>query len=215
MKNEQQGRSPAHRSGDSRSPANSRRLTLTRLAAGGAAVGGAAVLPSRWLRPVVESVLLPAHAQTSGPEDGDFFIELGGDDTFGIVSTRISGRGPSPRPWWLAWMIAPAQALEVQCSLCGICARLRNGKVTVTVVRYQTATDDVFCYEGEAPVGGTVVFNDHPEASGCTTPGPMDVVSVDGVAPARTLVLRSNGEEAAFYEDPSRTCACNGLACVE
>jgi len=214
MKNKQQSPGPAHHTGDSRSPPNSRRLTLTRLAAGSAAVGGAALLPSRWLRPVVESVLLPAHAQTSGPEDGDFFIDLGGNDIPDILSTRSSSHGTSPQPWWLAWMIPPARALEVQCSLCGICARLRNGKVTVSVVKYQTATDDVFCYEGEAPVGGTVVFNNHPEATGCTTPGPMDVVSVDGIAPARTLVLSSNGEEAAFYEDPSRTCACNGLACV-
>lgn len=48
---------------ETRSP--SRRRTLKRLASGGAVAGVVAAAPSRWTRPVVESVVLPVHAQTS------------------------------------------------------------------------------------------------------------------------------------------------------
>jgi len=44
-----------------------RRSTLTRLVTGSAINGAAAALPSNWTQPVVDSVLLPAHAQTSSP----------------------------------------------------------------------------------------------------------------------------------------------------
>ncbi len=52
-------------------PAASRRATLGRrrllkaLAAGGGAMAGAALLPGRWAKPVVEVGVLPAHAQVS------------------------------------------------------------------------------------------------------------------------------------------------------
>jgi hypothetical protein len=44
-------------------PVAERRRLLKQAMAGG--IVGAALLPERWLRPVVDSVIVPAHAQTS------------------------------------------------------------------------------------------------------------------------------------------------------
>jgi hypothetical protein len=44
----------------------SRRTLLKHLvAAGGSAIGAAAVLPDKWVKPVVDAVIVPLHAQTS------------------------------------------------------------------------------------------------------------------------------------------------------
>ncbi len=45
-----------------------RRLVLKTLAAGGGVVVAGKTLPQSWYKPVVETVVLPAHAQTSGCE---------------------------------------------------------------------------------------------------------------------------------------------------
>jgi hypothetical protein len=44
----------------------SRRKLLERVALGGAAIS-VTLLPSEWVKPVVETIVVPAHAQVSGP----------------------------------------------------------------------------------------------------------------------------------------------------
>lgn len=44
----------------------SRRKLLERVALGGAAIS-VTLLPSQWVKPVVETIVVPAHAQVSGP----------------------------------------------------------------------------------------------------------------------------------------------------
>jgi hypothetical protein len=44
----------------------SRRQALKTLLAAGGSIGAVSFLPAKWLKPVVESGVLPAHAQTSG-----------------------------------------------------------------------------------------------------------------------------------------------------
>jgi hypothetical protein len=44
----------------------SRRKLLERVALGGAAIS-VTLLPSKWVKPVVETIVVPAHAQVSGP----------------------------------------------------------------------------------------------------------------------------------------------------
>lgn len=41
------------------------RRRLIQIALGGSAIGGVALLPERWVQPVVDTVVLPVHAQTS------------------------------------------------------------------------------------------------------------------------------------------------------
>ncbi len=45
----------------------SRRRLLKALAVSGSALAGVKVLPDAWVKPVVESVVVPAHAQASPP----------------------------------------------------------------------------------------------------------------------------------------------------
>jgi hypothetical protein len=45
----------------------SRRRVLRKIMLSGGAIAGAGFLPDRWMKPVVNSVVVPAHAQTSAP----------------------------------------------------------------------------------------------------------------------------------------------------
>ena len=47
----------------------SRRKALKKIAIGGTIAAGASGLPPRWTKPIVDKVLVPAHAQTSPPPD--------------------------------------------------------------------------------------------------------------------------------------------------
>ncbi|SDO95475.1 hypothetical protein [Desulforhopalus singaporensis] len=44
-----------------------RRSALKKMAVGAGAVAGISLLPDKWSIPVVESIVVPAHAETSGP----------------------------------------------------------------------------------------------------------------------------------------------------
>jgi hypothetical protein len=48
---------------------SSRRRLLKKLAIGGGVVTTASSLPEKWKKPVIESVITPAHAQTSKERD--------------------------------------------------------------------------------------------------------------------------------------------------
>ena len=81
---------------------NSRRKLLKTFAAGSGAVVAGKNLPESWTRPVVDSVMLPAHAQTSPCSPTIVDIAAGNSDfstlvlalqTAGLVET-LSGPGP-------------------------------------------------------------------------------------------------------------------------
>lgn len=65
MKKKPEPSGSSHRGRGAACPATGRRSVLKRIAAGGATAGAAAAMPSAWTRPVVESIVLPAHAQLS------------------------------------------------------------------------------------------------------------------------------------------------------
>lgn len=65
MKKKSEPSGSSHRDPGAACPATGRRGVLKRIAAGGATAGAAAAMPSAWTRPVVESIVLPAHAQLS------------------------------------------------------------------------------------------------------------------------------------------------------
>ncbi|MDZ7841897.1 MAG: hypothetical protein U5R46_13935 [Gammaproteobacteria bacterium] len=61
MKKEKSGRS------DAANTENRRNTLKTLISGAGMAVAGSQTLPDRWLKPVVSSIVLPAHAETSPP----------------------------------------------------------------------------------------------------------------------------------------------------
>lgn len=197
-----------------------RRRSLRKLAAGSVAAGVAATVPGRWTRPVVESVLLPAHAQTSidVPEDGDFFLDLSdfpGSDDFGLRLDRGAA------PIWarlLDGVVPTAHAGEAPpprgCLPCGVCARIRGGNVTVTVTGLSDGGQGPFCLEASGRVGGTAPIQlVNGDTGDCEVVNSVEILRVEGIAPARTLVIDS-GSEAHLDEDPSRTCSCVDMACI-
>lgn len=200
-----------------------RRGALKRIAASGALVSAAVALPSRWTRPVVESVVLPAHAQTSAGNiaDGDFFpVE---DDDFIEVLELGENVAPSSSPSsWLAWLMPRAHAggnipniPTLQCGHCGACARIRNGQVTVTIVRFDIPNNTKTCYEAAGGFGETVGFNVIGTPSNiCTQPGVLKIVRLEGQAPNRVLVVSDGANETNLPEDPSRTCDCDAFPCA-
>ncbi len=62
---------------------DARRQLLKTLVAGGGVMASGKLLPDEWSRPVVESVLLPAHAQTTGDDSDD---EVDYDGVFAFVN---------------------------------------------------------------------------------------------------------------------------------
>lgn len=94
---------------------NSRRKALKSMLAASGVVAGSQALSSEWTRPLVESVVLPAHAQTS--------------DTASTYDSGLVGVGLlSTHPWYaksnlLDSLISPAQAgsysIGVRNSTCG------------------------------------------------------------------------------------------------
>lgn len=68
-----------------------RRHALKKIVVGGGVAAGLTQLPTQWVRPVVDKVMVPAHAQTSEPscEPTGFFEE--------VVDTSCQGDPPSYR----------------------------------------------------------------------------------------------------------------------
>ena len=82
----------------------SRRKLLKNLAAGG--VVGAA-LPAVWSKPVIDSVILPAHAQTTGPG-----VIVGGGGGGGGVTGPGPAPSGSPGRDLIDFFVSPAQAAQ-------------------------------------------------------------------------------------------------------
>jgi hypothetical protein len=199
-----------------------RRAAIRRLMLGGTV---AAAAPGTWTRPVVETIVLPAHAQTSPGHtlDGDFFPEPGGDGPPEIVPLDARrGSAKSSRLAWLDWLMpgayagsSPPEIPELPCSPCGLCARIEDETVTLTILRIESETLSEICYEASGKIGQTVHFS---LVSGlpvyCSTPGSIQIVRIEDEAPGRTLVLGDGTSELNLVEDPSRQCSCGELACI-
>lgn len=67
----------------------SRRRLLSAIALGG---GAAAVLPERWVKPVVDAVLLPAHAQATMVQNFGLYSNQNGNNVQGRLSTGLLDR---------------------------------------------------------------------------------------------------------------------------
>ena len=81
----------------------SRRKLLKSIAAGSGAIVAGKSLPESWKRPVVDSVMLPAHAQTSPPSTtfscsvvGQATINVSGGEVAGPIEYVVTNTGTGP-----------------------------------------------------------------------------------------------------------------------
>ncbi len=70
-----------------------RRKTIKKLVIGAGALAGYSMLPEQWTKPIIEQIILPAHAQTSGLTliDPLTLTLLSGTQTSATVSVRVAG----------------------------------------------------------------------------------------------------------------------------
>ncbi len=70
-----------------------RRKTIKKLVIGAGALAGYSMLPEQWTKPVIEQIILPAHAQTSGLTliNPLTLTLLSGSQASAIVSVRVAG----------------------------------------------------------------------------------------------------------------------------
>jgi hypothetical protein len=111
----------------------SRRKLLTTTAVLSAAVGTGEILPGEWTRPVVEAVLLPAHANISGCSgtfcdyaDGNVVVTISAGTVMATVGTDSGNGPPSPdgtfsfalgADRWIEGTITP-DCSEIQGGIC-------------------------------------------------------------------------------------------------
>lgn len=142
------------------SPSCSRRTMLKTALAGSAALAATEGLPARWVRPVIDSVILPAHAQASippvaqaaiGPFSTAGFVLASVAEPQRLAEHRNDTDSTSRHRWW-EWLMPAVHAQSVACfgdcafdlevsvnetsmTLCGVMSGAANapGGVPVTV----------------------------------------------------------------------------------
>ncbi len=82
----------------------SRRKLLRSIVVSGGAVATGKVMPESWIKPAIDSVLLPAHAQTSartGPTRTTFSQTLSSGELCAVLNTGLPV--PDPAPFLFDW----------------------------------------------------------------------------------------------------------------
>lgn len=188
MKNHfQRNRGPESASQPGQPLNTGRRGALTRMLAGGAAAGvTAASLPNAWTRPVVHSVLLPVHAQTTteetGPEDGSFAFP----DTLGQSDGLLN------------WLVPTAHAQTI-CVAAG-CAALEDGVVTVRV-----ADACGCCFSGTGGIGDSIkVTTSDSGCDACSIPD-IEIVELTGAPRVLSIMI---GDTLVDLTETDDTCDC-------
>ena len=102
---------PSSRRPSSGRPDPGRRNTLKSLTAGGVAAAAVNSLPSQWRTPVIDTVLLPAHAQTTVPP---FIPDFHG----GMAMTRVIGITGLSKPEQLFKSILDSVVPSAQACVC-------------------------------------------------------------------------------------------------
>lgn len=172
-----------------------RRRVLAGVLAGGAVAGTAAAVPSVWTRPVVQSVLLPAHAQTSA-DDSDGQSDRPPED--GNFSGRVMVNGGL-----LRWLV-PAAHADVDCTPQIGCATLQDGTLTIFV-----AYDQCCCYNGSGDLDGGSISLASADTAQCSDCGPYsaEFVELIGSPGSRTLKL-SIDEQLFVMTETANNCDC-------
>lgn len=96
---------------DEKKTTKNRRNLLKSVAAGGGAIIAGKTLPGQWSRPVVDSVMLPAHATTSnGPFSGTLQASLEPDNIFAQAINSLIPEAQARPNYNLSWCVTPVSA---------------------------------------------------------------------------------------------------------
>lgn len=92
---------------DDKKTTEDRRKLLKSVAAGGGAIIAGKTLPEKWTKPAIDSVMLPAHAQTSlGTYSGSAQqASIGSDSTFARALDSLVPQAHARPPYELSWCI--------------------------------------------------------------------------------------------------------------
>jgi hypothetical protein len=179
---------------------NSRRSLLKKLAVGG--IAGAA-LPTQWSRPVVDSVMLPAHAQTS-----DSSVYGGGG-----ASGNNTPPGPAPADSIgeeiLDFFTPPAQATPNYHPYCIEIRIDRDNNVTTGVTVLKLCYKECFATDGKPEdISATALTAD--DASGSNWSGTVDgrELILTNVDPNSNTVANSKYNQREGVITKARSCDC-------
>jgi hypothetical protein len=204
----------------------SRRKLLKSIAAGGGAIVAGKSLPESWSRPIVDSVMLPAHAQTSGGFAG----------AAGSVSASISQES-NLFAILMDRMVEPAHA-SVEPTVtykAEVCVDDNgNGTANVKTVVSRDDGDCMFSNKYEAtnvPIGinagyknmkmtargcddaSILPFINNAHAVGATFDCQVKVLSINGVATGRIKVTDYDVTVGLDFTLDLRACSLPNLVC--
>lgn len=159
-----------------------RRKLLKSIAAGSGAVIAGKSLPENWARPVVDSVMLPAHAQTSVTRS--FFVN--NPNRITQMDNRLLGVTPEEliaqsEAGPLNWLVKPAEAQPTANIFC----------INVTGNDYQAHIQYfAYYYTGSGTVGDPL----SALTSGCQMPPPLQF-TVDDIVGSMANIRLSDGKK--------------------
>lgn len=129
-----------------------RRRLLKSLVAGGGAVAMGKTLPESWTRPMVEAVVLPAHAQTSPVSFDGLYVAQGSD------IGDAGGAGPGSI---LDMFVAPALAAPLPCNV-----------ITQIQIEVRGGNADLCVNTSDGPFSDRTRVDEDSGALSDATPGP-------------------------------------------
>ena len=174
---------------------NARRAILKSMAAGGGAIAAGKMVPEKWTQPVIESVVLPAHAQTS-PGDEPTFPGLSGLYNGNTVIAGLGGNGLN------GVLVAESK---------GINKRILDYMVPAAYAG--TIADDVtgdYCNSGseadiaffvDADTGDVKICISFPRGEGGTWVSQgTSTLTVGGIADTNVRILNFGPSSSVFFE---------------
>jgi hypothetical protein len=166
--------------------------------------GIALSFPAAWSAPVVQSVILPAHAQTSGGDNGSEPVPENGPEP--VPENGIFSFGsPLLDRSLLNWFVPTAHATS-HCDPEVGCATLQDGVLTILV-----AYDRCCCYSGSGNLdGGSISLSSPDNLCGCG-PYTAELMELTGSLGARNLKLSIDGKTLDFIEEVAGNCDCAAL----
>lgn len=198
---------------------NRRRLLKT-FTAGGAAVMIGKNLPDNWVQPVVESVLLPSHAQTSAP--GATALNYFGQN---VSVVQLFGSSPSIVEQISESVISTAHAQVVpgSNSIIEMSAKVKGSIATVMFTPSRPASNSWTLFQSTLPIDGTpgtVDLADGALCPGAIWPiqgaGPQSVRIVDYTFGDPTITIEITGGFATrSYSIPQGTGTASPVSCLE